>query len=111
MIGVAYPLYFASIPSYLEAHRAGGDRADTSLGYTYKVYCIVSACGIAGPLAAGFAVETRFGRRWMMAGSAVLTGVFLFAYTSVRSPASGIGFQVATAVLGNFGTSCVITIH
>lgn len=106
MIGVAYPLYFAFIPSYLEAHRAADATADTSLDYTYKVYCIVSACGIAGPVAAGFCVETRFGRRWMMAGSAVLTGVFLFAYTSVRSQASDIGFQVATAILGNFGTSC-----
>lgn len=67
------------------------------------VYCIVSAVGIVGPLAAGFCVETRFGRRWMMAVSAVLTGVFLFAYTRVGTQAADIGFQCATAVLGNFG--------
>ncbi|KAI1859505.1 uncharacterized protein JN550_012023 [Neoarthrinium moseri] len=101
MIGIAYPLYFAFITSYLEANRSY-TASDTSLSYTYKIYCIVSACGVIGPVAAGFAVETRFGRRWMMAFSAILTGVFLFAYTSVRSEASDIGFQVATGILGNF---------
>lgn len=102
MIGVAYPLYFAFITSYLQASSAAV-AADTSLGYTYKVYCIVSACGVIGPISAGFAVETRLGRRWMMGISAILTGVFLFAYTAVRTEASDIGFQVATGILGNFG--------
>lgn len=39
----------------------------------------------------------------MMALSAVLTGVFLFAYTSVGTEAADIGFQCATAILGNLG--------
>jgi hypothetical protein len=103
MIGVAYPLYFAFITSYLQATSASV-AADTSLNYTYKVYCIVSACGVVGPIAAGFAVETPLGRRWMMGISAILTGVFLFAYTRVRTEAADIGFQVATGILGNFGT-------
>lgn len=93
-IGIAYPLYFAFITSYLQANSTY--TTDSSLSYTYKIYCIVSAAGVIGPLAAGFAVETRLGRRWMMAISAVLTGVFLFAYTAVRSEASDIGFQCAT---------------
>lgn len=100
-IGIAYPLYFAFITSYLQTKASYS--ADTSLNHTYMVYCIVSAVGVAGPIAAGFCVETRFGRRWMMALSAILTGVFLFAYTSVSTEASDIGFQCATAVLGNFG--------
>ncbi|KAH8202899.1 hypothetical protein TruAng_002952 [Truncatella angustata] len=99
-IGIAYPLYFAFITSYLQANSSY--TTDSSLSYTYKIYCIVSAVGVIGPVAAGFAVETRFGRRWMMALSAVLTGVFLFAYTAVRSEASDIGFQCATGILGNF---------
>lgn len=100
-IGIAYPLYFAFITSYLQAN--SNYTTDSSLSYTYKIYCIVSAVGVIGPVAAGFAVETRLGRRWMMAISAVLTGVFLFAYTAVRSEASDIGFQCATGILGNFG--------
>ncbi|KAK9781719.1 putative Major facilitator superfamily domain-containing protein [Seiridium cardinale] len=99
-IGIAYPLYFAFITSYLQAN--SNYTTDSSLSYTYKIYCIVSAVGVLGPLAAGFAVETRLGRRWMMAISAILTGVFLFAYTAVRSEASDIGFQCATGILGNF---------
>jgi hypothetical protein len=64
-IGIAYPLYFAFITSYLEAN--SNYTTDSSLSYTYKIYCIVSALGVIGPVAAGFAVETRLGRRWMMA--------------------------------------------
>jgi len=100
-IGIAYPLYFAFITSYLETKSTYS--ASSSLSHTYKIYCIVSAVGVVGPLAAGFCVETRLGRRWMMALSAILTGVFLFAYTHAKTEAADIGFQCATGVLGNFG--------
>ncbi|EMR66409.1 putative hexose transporter protein [Eutypa lata UCREL1] len=99
-VGIAYPLYFAFITSYLETKSSYS--ATSSSNYTYMVYCIVSVVGVLGPIAAGFAVETRFGRRWMMAASAILTGVFLFAYTTVETGAADIGFQCATAILGNF---------
>jgi hypothetical protein len=101
-IGIAYPLYFAFITSYLETKSTYS--ADDSLSYTYKIYCIVSAVGVVGPIAAGFLVETRFGRRWMMGLSAILTGVFLFAYTKASTQQADVGFQCATGVLGNFGT-------
>ncbi|CCT73135.1 related to synaptic vesicle transporter SV2 (major facilitator superfamily) [Fusarium fujikuroi IMI 58289] len=99
-IGIAYPLYFAFITSYLESKK--DYTASSSFNHTYMIYCIVSAVGVLGPISAGFLVETRFGRRWMMAISAVLTGVFLFAYTAVGTEAADIGFQCATAILGNF---------
>lgn len=100
-LGIGYPLYFAFITSYLET-KSTYSTADTSLSHTYKIYCIVSAVGVLGPVAAGFAVETRLGRRWMMAISAILTGVFLFAYTAAKTEAADIGFQCATGILGNF---------
>ncbi|KAH8690655.1 major facilitator superfamily domain-containing protein [Talaromyces proteolyticus] len=99
-IGIAYPLYFAFITSYLEANSSYS--ADSSLNHTYMVYCIVSAAGVAGPITAGFGVETRLGRRWMMGISAILTGIFLFAYTAIKTEAGDIGLQCATGVLGNF---------
>ncbi|KAK7224320.1 hypothetical protein V2G26_012323 [Clonostachys chloroleuca] len=99
-IGVAYPLFFAFITSYIEAN--SHYTSDTSFNRTYIIYIIVSVVGVVGPVSAGFAVETRFGRRYMMALSAALTGVFLFAYTTVKSEAADIGFQCATAILGNF---------
>lgn len=106
-IGIAYPLYFAFITSYLETKSSYS--ADSSLNHTYMVYCIVSVVGVVGPIAAGFCVETRLGRRWMMAISAVLTGAFLFAYTGVGTEAADIGFQCATGILGNFGESFPLT--
>lgn len=102
-IGIAYPLYFAFITSYLQTKSSYS--ANTSLDHTYMVYCIVSAVGVVGPIAAGFCVETRLGRRWMMALSAVLTGIFLFIYTTAKTEAADIGFQCATGILGNFGKS------
>lgn len=102
-IGIAYPLYFAFITSYLETKSTYS--ANSSLSHTYMVYCIVSAVGVLGPVAAGFCVETRLGRRWMMALSAILTGVFLFLYTLAKTEAADIGFQCATGILGNFGAS------
>ncbi|KAI4594192.1 hypothetical protein KJ359_008467 [Pestalotiopsis sp. 9143b] len=39
-IGVAYPLYFNFITSYLQAN--SNYTTDSSLSYTYKIYCIVS---------------------------------------------------------------------
>ncbi|OAL44006.1 MFS general substrate transporter [Pyrenochaeta sp. DS3sAY3a] len=99
-VGIAYPLYFAFITSYLQTKSTYS--ANSSLSHSYMVYCIVSAVGVIGPVAAGFCVETRLGRRWMMALSAILTGVFLFLYTLAKTEAADIGFQCATAILGNF---------
>uniref|UniRef100_A0A093VLC4 Putative MFS-type transporter PB1E7.08c n=1 Tax=Talaromyces marneffei PM1 TaxID=1077442 RepID=A0A093VLC4_TALMA len=99
-VGIGYPLYFAFITSYLETKSSY--QTDSSLSYTYKIYCIVSAVGIIGPIAAAFLVESRLGRRWMMGLSAVLTGVFLFAYTAAKTQEADVGFQCATGILGNF---------
>lgn len=100
-VGIGYPLYFAFITSYLETKSSY--QTNSSLSYNYKIYCIVSAVGIIGPVAAAFLVESRFGRRWMMGLSAVLTGVFLFAYTAAKTQTADVGFQCATGILGNFG--------
>jgi len=96
--GVAYPLYFNFLPSYLAARFEEGGFMSS-----YGEYCVVSAAGVVGPLAAAGLIETRLGRRWMMGISAALTGVFLFAYVGVKSSAGDLGFQIATGILGNFG--------
>lgn len=41
----------------------------------------------------------------MMGLSAILTGVFLFAYTSARTETQNLAFECVTGVLGNFGES------
>jgi hypothetical protein len=106
-LGIGYPLYFAFITSYLQTKKSYS--AGSGLSHTYTIYCIVSAVGVLGPIAAGFCVETRMGRRWMMAISAILTGVFLFLYTLAQTEVADIGFQCATGILGNFGKAPCIS--
>ncbi|KAL4782315.1 hypothetical protein BJX76DRAFT_369220 [Aspergillus varians] len=98
IIGVAYPLYFNFLPSYLATKFTG----DSSLDRTYRDYCIQSAVGVVGPLSAAFLVNTFFGRRWMMGISAIVTGVFLFAYVGVSTPTASLAFTCVTGLLGNF---------
>ncbi|KAJ5973910.1 hypothetical protein N7481_011120 [Penicillium waksmanii] len=97
-VGIAYPLYFNFLPSYL----ATKFTQDSSLSLTYRNYCIVSAVGIVGPLSAAVGVNTRLGRRWMMGISAAVTGVFLFAYVGVNTPTSSLAFSCVTSLLANF---------
>ncbi|KAI9926966.1 hypothetical protein AWENTII_010799 [Aspergillus wentii] len=97
-IGIAYPLYFNFLPSYL----ATKFTQDSSLDLTYRNYCITSAVGIVGPLSAAVLVNTRLGRRWMMAISSVVTGVFLFAYVGVSDETSSLAFSCVTSLLANF---------
>lgn len=98
--GIAYPLYFNFLPSYLATKFS----SDDSLYTTYRNYCIESAVGIVGPLSAAYFVTTFFGRRWMMGISSIITGVFLFAYVGVSNPTSSLAFACITGMLGNFGT-------
>ncbi|GES65219.1 clavaminate synthase-like protein [Aspergillus terreus] len=97
-IGIAYPLYFNFLPSYL----ATKFTQDSSLSLTYRNYCIQSAVGIVGPLSAAFLVNTFLGRRWMMGISSIVTGVFLFAYVGVETPKASLAFSCITGLLGNF---------
>ncbi|RAH54672.1 Clavaminate synthase-like protein [Aspergillus piperis CBS 112811] len=97
-IGIAYPLYFNFLPSYLATKFS----SDDSLYTTYRNYCIESAVGIVGPLSAAYFVTTFFGRRWMMGISSIITGVFLFAYVGVSNPTSSLAFACITGMLGNF---------
>ncbi|OOF93958.1 hypothetical protein ASPCADRAFT_516918 [Aspergillus carbonarius ITEM 5010] len=97
-IGIAYPLYFNFLPSYLDTKFS----SDASLSVTYRDYCIESAVGVVGPLSAAYLVTTFFGRRWMMGISSIVTGVFLFAYVGVNSQTSSLAFACITGMLGNF---------
>ncbi|RAL03261.1 Clavaminate synthase-like protein [Aspergillus ibericus CBS 121593] len=97
-IGIAYPLYFNFLPSYLATKFS----SDSSLTTTYRDYCIESAVGVVGPISAAYLVTTFFGRRWMMGISSIITGVFLFAYVGVNNPTSSLAFACITGMLGNF---------
>ncbi|KAL1297510.1 hypothetical protein AAFC00_005028 [Neodothiora populina] len=97
-IGIAYPLYFNFLPVYL----AQKFTENSSLYLTYRNYCITSVVGVVGPITAAFAVNTKAGRRWMMGGSAIVTGIFLYAYVGATNPAGNLAFSCITGLFANF---------
>ncbi|ETN36238.1 uncharacterized protein HMPREF1541_08515 [Cyphellophora europaea CBS 101466] len=98
IIGVAYPLYFNFLPTYLAQRFTSAN----SLDYTYRIYCITSAVGVLGPITASLLVRERhLGRRYSMTVSAIVAGIFLMAYTRATSEAMNVAFNCVTSVLGN----------
>ncbi|KZP32835.1 membrane transporter [Athelia psychrophila] len=94
LLGLAYPLFNVFLPSYLASR--GASFGEPSPHITWRNYAIVNVCGIFGPvLAAGLCDIRALGRKWTMVIGALVTMVFLFAYTHVRSAAQNLGFSCA----------------
>ena len=92
MIGIASPLYFNFIVIYLA--RAGAQTQANSVSITYRNNFIVTICSIPGSLLSGVLIQLpRFGRRGSLCTSLVLTGVFLFAFTTARTQAGVLAFN------------------
>ncbi|PWN51789.1 MFS general substrate transporter [Violaceomyces palustris] len=97
LIGLAYPLFNAFLPLYLS--KAQGVSGDDSVYTTYRNYAIVSVCGVPGSLIAAWLVELpRSGRRGAMALGTVLTGVFLFAFTTAKNEAAVLAYSCVTSL-------------
>lgn len=65
LIGLAYPLFYIFLPDYLAA--SGAQFATPSVYTTWRDYAITNACGIPGPIIAGFMSKTRLlGRKYTM---------------------------------------------
>lgn len=95
LIGLAYPLYNVFLPSYLATR--GAEFGQSSQYITWRNYAIVNVCGIFGPMLAGAMCASKlfWGRRGTMVIGALITMVFFFAYTQVRSAAQNLGFNCA----------------
>lgn len=99
LIGLAYPLYNAFLPIYLNQRSvsSGG-----GLNQTYRNYTIISACGIPGSILGGLLVELRWlGRKGTMSLATLLTGIFLFLFTTASNNAAVLGWNCATALTQN----------
>jgi hypothetical protein len=92
LIGLAYPLFNVFLPVYLETR--GTKFNDGKPSTQWRNYTIVNACGIFGPLLAGAMCNSGWfwGRRGTMIIGALVTMVFLFSYTQVRSQAQNLAF-------------------
>ncbi|CAK7223460.1 hypothetical protein SCUCBS95973_005187 [Sporothrix curviconia] len=103
-IGMGYPLFNAFLPQYLShggsssssslqalrlLRRDGGDGtapiADTPSSVTYRNYAITSIVGVPGSLLAAYTVDNPspfLGRRGTLAGSTVISAIFLFFFVT-----------------------------
>ena len=82
LIGLAFPLYNAFLPSYLE--QRGLANEELSVTTTYRNTLIVAAMGFPGAIIAGILVELRTGRKGVLFASLILTGIILFGSTTAR---------------------------
>ena len=100
LIGLAYPLYNAFLPIYLS--QAQGLDGSSSVDTTYRNYAIISVCGVPGSIIAAWMVELpRTGRKGALGIGTILTGVFLFLFTTAKSEGAVLGFNCAAAVFQN----------
>ncbi|KAL4789427.1 major facilitator superfamily domain-containing protein [Aspergillus venezuelensis] len=92
LIGLAYPLFNVFLPKYLESR--GAQFGEDSPYITWRNYAITNMCGIFGPILAGFMCRLKWfwGRRGTMIIGALVTMIFFFSYTQVRTAAQNVAF-------------------
>ncbi|KAF5345496.1 hypothetical protein D9757_013516 [Collybiopsis confluens] len=107
LIGLAYPLFNGFITLYLTTHVAD---ANSSVFTTYRNYVIISVLGVPGSIISCLVVDwtrkdqTKFsigGRKLTMAVSTVLTGVFLFLFTTSTKSADVLAYSCVTSLTQN----------
>ncbi|RSL87360.1 hypothetical protein CEP52_015558 [Fusarium oligoseptatum] len=87
-IGMGYPLFNAFLPQYFARTHADSNEGfqsetDTISPETYRNYAIASIMGVPGSLLAAYLVDHPspfFGRRGTLAGSTLLSAIFLFLF-------------------------------
>lgn len=83
LVGLAFPLYNAFLPTYLE--QKGSASEALSVSKTYRNTLIVAVVGLPGAIIAGILVELRIGRKGTLAGSLLMTGIVLFGSTTAKT--------------------------
>ncbi|KAJ5733886.1 membrane transporter [Penicillium malachiteum] len=97
LIGLGYALYYVYLPEYLASR--GSSTGANSVDITWRNYAITNLCAIPGPIIAGFMCEMpMFGRKRTMSIGAIITMVFFFGYTAVKTEAQNLGFSCAISV-------------
>jgi MFS family permease len=106
LIGLAYPLYNVFLPTYLASR--GAKVGGGSPYIIWRNYAINNTCSIFGPVLAGFMCRSPWfwGRRGTMIIGALVTMIFFFCYTQVRTASQNVGFTCAISFCLNiyYGT-------
>ncbi|KAF5561558.1 synaptic vesicle transporter SV2 [Fusarium phyllophilum] len=103
LIGLAYPLFYVFLPSYLASRGAVFNRSQFEI---WRNYSLTNISGIPGPVVAGFMCNTKLGRKYTMVIGALISMAFFFAYTSVKTSVQDITFTCLIAFCINiyYGT-------
>lgn len=98
LIGLAYPLYNSFLPTYLN------DKTNSDTYHTYRDYTIQAVVGLPGSLMAAGLVEIKgrwFGRRGALCTFSILTGVFIFLFSSTKESKSILAFECVASLAQN----------
>lgn len=80
-------------PQYLASR--GAKFGETSLETTFRNYAYINISGIFGPMLASMMCTTLLGRKFTLVIGALLTMVFLFCFTQVKTVNETIGLNCA----------------
>jgi MFS family permease len=96
-IGMGYPLFNAFLPQYLTQVDPNAPPTPTSV--VYRNYAITSVVGVPGSIIACYTVDVPYvGRKGTIAFATLLTGIFLFVFTTSTNS----DFQLAFTCLEAF---------
>lgn len=99
IIGLAFPLYNAFLPTYLS--QRGNANASLSVALTYRNSLIIAVMGIPGAIIGGICVESKLGRKGSLSLSMIITGVILFGSTTAKSSNSYLGWNCGFNIVSN----------
>jgi len=106
LIGLAYPLFYVFLGSYLASR--GADFGSPSPSITWRNYALVNISSIPGPMLAGWMCNTKIlGRKYTMVIGALCSMAFFFAYTQVRNESQNLGFSCAIAFFTDVYYGCL----
>ncbi|KAG6041701.1 hypothetical protein E4U41_002784 [Claviceps citrina] len=111
-IGMGYPLFNAFLPQYLSHSQGTEDgnalpssEASPISSATYRNYAITSVMGVPGSLLAAYLVDSPspfLGRRGTLAGSTLVSAVFLFLFVFLgTTPNAQLAFSCVAAFSQN----------
>lgn len=96
LIGMANPIYNSFLPVYLA--QQGAQAGDSRISTTYRNLFITIICSIPGTLLGGYLIGMkRVGRKGTLGVSLMLTGTFLYAFTSARTQAAILAYNCIIA--------------
>ncbi len=99
-IGMGYPLFNAFLPQYLTNINPNAPPTPTST--VYRNYAITSLVGVPGSIIACYTVDIPYiGRKGTMAFSTLLTGIFIFVFTTSTDSSFQLAFTCLEAFFQN----------